>query len=119
MLRFVVLEHDYPNLHWDLMLETEGLLRTWRMSAPLHSCNDLAAVSSFDHRLLYLDYEGPISDNRGRVVCRERGTFVWLTQSTDAIEARLEGERIRGILRLERTEADHWHGEFRGDSVVS
>ena len=34
MPRFVILEHDYPELHWDLMLETAGALRTWRLLRP-------------------------------------------------------------------------------------
>src|SRR5437879_2020084 len=35
MRRFVILEHDHPQLHWDLMLEAGPALRTWRLSAPL------------------------------------------------------------------------------------
>ena len=29
--RFVILTHDHPFLHWDLMLEADGVLRTWRL----------------------------------------------------------------------------------------
>ena len=28
MPRFVILEHDYPQRHWDLMLEGDGVLAT-------------------------------------------------------------------------------------------
>src|SRR5205807_395991 len=34
MPRFVILEHDHPELHWDLMLEAGPVLRTWRLAAP-------------------------------------------------------------------------------------
>ena len=34
MQQFVILRHDFPELHWDLMLEEEGVLKTWRLNAP-------------------------------------------------------------------------------------
>ena len=34
MPRFVILEHDHPVVHWDLMLEAGEALRTWRLAAP-------------------------------------------------------------------------------------
>ena len=34
MPRFVILEHDLAELHWDFMLEAGGVLRTWRFAAP-------------------------------------------------------------------------------------
>src|SRR2546429_613448 len=34
MPRFVILEHDHPELHWDLMLEAGPVLRTWPLAAP-------------------------------------------------------------------------------------
>ena len=32
MPRFVILEHDHPHLHWDLMLEADGSLHAWRLA---------------------------------------------------------------------------------------
>src|SRR6185437_4307487 len=61
MSRFVLLEHDHPELHWDLMLESGAVLRTWRLTAPPCGGEVITAMASFDHRALYLDYEGPIS----------------------------------------------------------
>ena len=65
MSRFVILEHDYPVQHWDLMLEAGDVLRTWRLIAPPDKTQAVAAESLGDHRLAYLDYEGPVSGNRG------------------------------------------------------
>jgi hypothetical protein len=67
MPRFVILEHDHPELHWDFMLEAGAVLRTWRLAAPPALGQVVAAAASFDHRLLYLDYEGPVSGGRGTV----------------------------------------------------
>ena len=58
MPRFVILEHDHPERHWDLMLEANGVLRTWRLHAAPELGNTVVATPSFDHRLAYLDYEG-------------------------------------------------------------
>jgi len=39
-----------------------------------------------DHRQLYLDYQGPISGDRGSVRRLNRGTVRWITHSPDRIE---------------------------------
>src|SRR5436305_12258768 len=63
MTRYVILAHDHPFLHWDLMLEHDGSLRTWRLATPPVADQDVAAEELADHRLAYLDYEGPVSGN--------------------------------------------------------
>lgn len=115
MPRFVVLEHDHPQRHWDLMLETGESLRTWRLPLP-PSSGVMVATASFDHRLMYLDYEGPISGGRGCVVRWDRGSFDWQIQSPDRIVIHLHGERLRGVLQLERGGGDDWRGELRVDA---
>lgn len=73
-LRYVVLHHqgiDQP--HYDLMFETstDSELMTWRSPCwPIDRPTPLVRLA--DHRRHYLDYEGPISGNRGyvtRVAC--------------------------------------------------
>jgi hypothetical protein len=119
MPRFVILEHDHPVRHWDLMLESESVLRTWRLAVPLGPGAAIAAEAVFDHRLLYLDYEGPISGDRGRVVRWERGTFKGPIQVEPLLVVRLEGERLRGVLRLEQVEGDAWRALFHADGQAS
>ncbi len=65
--RFVVLEHDHPILHWDLMLEFDGALLTWRLPANVQINEWGVSERLPDHRLAYLDYEGPVSKGRGTV----------------------------------------------------
>jgi hypothetical protein len=112
MPRFVILEHDHPFLHWDLMLEAGTILRTWRLAAAPRRGEAIAAAAVFDHRLLYLDYEGPIQGGRGRVVRWEHGTFTGQVQGEDVVVVDLAGEHLRGVLRLQHVEGDAWHGEF-------
>jgi hypothetical protein len=115
MPRFVLLEHDHPHLHWDLMLEADGVLLTWRLAAPPAPGRPLEAERVFDHRLMYLDYEGPISGGRGQVVRRQSGTFDWLFRETNRVRVRLTGENLRGVLELEQLAAPAWQGEFTAE----
>ena len=100
MPRFVILEHDHPQLHWDLMLEAGDALRTWRLHAPPEPGRIIAATPSFDHRLAYLDYEGPVSGGRGTVKRWDAGTFAWESETETELVVQLHGRRIagRGVL---------------------
>jgi hypothetical protein len=109
MPRFVVLEHDHPELHWDFMLEAEGVLRTWKLAAPPQAGTPVAATASFDHRLHYLDYEGPVSGGRGRVVAWDRGTFEGdVSAPAEPVVVRLHGQRLRGTALLTKDASGAW-----------
>jgi hypothetical protein len=103
MPRYVILEHDHPFLHWDLMLEMGAALRTWRLAVPLSSSSIIAAEPLGDHRLAYLDYEGPVSGNRGTVKRWDRGDFEMISDSENQLVLRLCGRRFNGIATLRRT----------------
>lgn len=62
--------------HYDLFLEENGSLATWRLSAPPES-GEARAEKIADHRMVYLDYEGPISNDRGSVTIHSQGTYEW------------------------------------------
>lgn len=117
MSRFVLLEHDYPTTHWDLMLEAGSALRTWRLAQPPQSGRTIDAAAVFDHRLLYLDYEGPISGGRGHVVRWDWGTFAKLEESARRLAVLLAGQRLHGVFVLERVEGDTWRGEFQASAM--
>ncbi|MEQ9411343.1 MAG: DNA polymerase ligase N-terminal domain-containing protein [Fuerstiella sp.] len=74
-LRFVILEHDHPFLHWDLLLERGEVLAAWRLLRPVVPRTWLPAERLPDHRRMYLDYEGPISRGRGHVTQVASGTY--------------------------------------------
>ena len=68
-MRYVVLHHTgHGEPHYDLMVErdTEGPLATWRLPAWPPS-DGMAAEAIADHRRVYLEYEGPVSNGRGEV----------------------------------------------------
>jgi hypothetical protein len=102
------LEHDYPELHWDLMLEADQVLRTWRLAALPQPAQIVKAAASFDHRLLYLDYEGPISGGRGSVRRWDSGVFTWQTDAPERIVLHLDGAHLHGVAKLQRSEDGSW-----------
>jgi hypothetical protein len=108
MPRYVILEHDHPELHWDLMLETGEALRTWRLAAPPQAGGRVRAEPSFDHRRLYLDYEGPVSGERGRVKAWDRGTYEAAEDDAARVVVRLTGARLRGTATLRREDTGEW-----------
>jgi len=120
MPRFVILEHDHPQVHWDLMLETGDVLRTWRLAdAPFTTAEPILATTIGDHRRSYLDYEGPVSGNRGYVVRWDGGTYEALALSDSDVHIRLQGARLCGTAHLTRTCGDDWRWRFlEGDGAA-
>ena len=110
MPRFAILTHDHPSLHWDFLLENGSSCRTWRLLKPPDTPSEIPAEAIADHRLMYLDYEGPVSGDRGMVTQWDTGTFEWLANGDDLVEVRLVGRRLTGLVRLARTsgEAGTW-----------
>ena len=103
MPRFAILIHDHPFLHWDFLLEEDAGCRTWRLlNDPDLAMNGIKAESLAVHRLMYLDYEGPVSGGRGTVVQWDRGTFAWRVNEPAVCEVMLTGKRWQGLFRLEK-----------------
>jgi hypothetical protein len=103
MPRFVILTHDHPSLHWDFMLEFGASLRTWRLPCPPSSGCELAAEQIPDHRLMYLDYEGPVSGDRGSVQRWDAGNYEVVDSCNDRLAVRLSGSRLRGDASIDNS----------------
>ena len=115
MPRFAILAHDHPAPHWDLFLEAGPVLRSWRLAAPLISGVAVAAEPTPEHRLAYLDYEGPVSGGRGTVTRVDTGTFSYqLDEQPERVVIQLTGKRFVGSLIIERA-AGGWACVFRPD----
>src|SRR5262245_3839889 len=108
MPRFVLLEHDHPARHWDLLFEVGAVLWAWRLQAPPAPGVTVAAERSFDHRLLYLDYEGPVSGGRGTVRRQAHGEYAWREQGPDRLIADVTGPHLTGALLLEAGAEGVW-----------
>src|SRR6516165_6867682 len=106
-MRFVILRHECPEgykpgVHWDLMLEEAESLRTWELAAEPAVGLTIAAEQLPVHRLAYLDYEGPISGNRGTVSRWDCGNYELLMSSSTEHSFILVGSRLRGRAVLTR-----------------
>ena len=112
MPRFVILEHDWPTRHWDLMLEEGECLRTWRLENPPTTGSKTGALALGDHRPIYLEYEGPLSGDRGQVIRWDFGRFEWRHNSPDRVLISLAGERFTGLLELQRVAQENFRASF-------
>ena len=106
MPRFVILAHDWPAPHWDLLLEADGVLKAWRLLADPAS-GDAPAEPNTDHRLLYLDYEGPVSGNRGTVARWDVGSFDGDVCGAGGWRVRWRGAKLAGWAEMRPT-PDGW-----------
>lgn len=95
MPRFVVLAHDWPSPHFDLLLESGRTLKAWRLAKEPVSF-PVDAERNFDHRLLYLDFEGRLGGDRGSVSRWDYGEMEWLTEQ----EFELKGKKLSGWFRI-------------------
>ena len=75
MPRYVILAHDWPTPHFDLLLEAGGVLKAWRLLAVSTPGVPVPATPNSDHRAFYLDYEGPVSGDRGTVTRVANGEY--------------------------------------------
>ena len=100
MPRFVVLDHDRPHPHRDLLLERDGVLKAWRLPPAFDLTSPVPAEPNFDHRLHYLDHEGAVSGDRGSVCRWDAGELVWESFTEDETRVTLEGTHLRGRFRL-------------------
>ena len=104
--------------HWDFMLEREGVLRTWAIDDLPSRVQTIAAHALPDHRLDYLDYEGPVSGNRGSVTCYDRGEYELLDETLERLRITLHGEKMDGRMVLTRAGAnDEWQIEFVSEQI--
>jgi hypothetical protein len=96
MPRYVILQHDWPTLHWDLLLEAGEELRAWRLLAEPANGTEVSSEPNFPHRWMYLDYEGPVSGGRGEVRQWDAGTFEWIEEQEERVVVELSGRRLSG-----------------------
>lgn len=100
MPRFVILWHETPAgaarpAHYDLMFEAVGVLWTWAVERLPRLGESVAATRLADHRLDYLDYEGPIAGNRGTVRRVDAGMYQELPAEPGSLAVSLAGTVTR------------------------
>lgn len=123
MPRFVVLHHHCPTghpraSHWDFMLEADGTLRTWALAARPDTDSPIDAEALADHRLAYLQLEGPLSGGRGSVSRWDQGEYRAEEWKPEKVVVRLSGARLSGQATLvtSASDAQRWRFCFLPDA---
>ena len=116
---FVVHKHAARNLHFDLRLEMDGVLRSW--AVPKGPSYDQAekrlAVKVEDHPIEYGDFEGVIPAGNygaGGVIVWDRGEWVPLEPWREGLEKgkllfELKGYKLHGkwtLVKIKKSERD-------------
>jgi len=108
--RFVILHHRLDGgEHWDLMLEHGDVLLTWQLlREPIDRASlPIPARRIGDHRKAYLDYEGPLTRNRGTVHRVDFGSMNMVEITPECCRLVLSGQRLRGSFTLQK-DGDEW-----------
>ena len=116
---FVVHKHAARQLHWDLRIEMEGVLRSWAVpKGPSYDMNDKRlAVKVEDHPLEYGDFEGLIPEGNygaGAVIVWDRGEWIPLEDPFEGLRKGkllfdLKGYKLRGrwtLVKIKKSEKD-------------
>ena len=116
---FVVHKHAARQLHFDLRLEMDGVLRSWAVpKGPSYDMNDKRlAVKVEDHPFEYGDFEGVIPAGNygaGGVIVWDRGEWVPLEDWREGLEKgkllfELKGYKLHGkwtLVKIKKSEKD-------------
>ena len=116
---FVVHKHAARQLHFDLRLEMDGVLRSWAVpKGPSYDTADKRlAVKVEDHPLEYGDFEGVIPEGNygaGGVIVWDRGEWVPLEDWRTGLEKgkllfELKGYKLHGkwtLVKIKKSERD-------------
>ena len=77
------------------MLEDGSSLLTWKLEKPPIANLEITAFHIGNHRLAYLDYEGPVSGGRGTVTRWDAGEFEWIERNDDRISVSIHGRILK------------------------
>ncbi len=114
---FVVHEHHARNLHFDLRLEKDGVLKSWALpkGPSMNPADKRLAIMVEDHPLDYGDFEGVIPEGHygaGKVYIWDKGEYNTVKGSIEEgqWEINMEGNILKGnfvLLKL-KGRADQW-----------
>src|SRR5512145_2343682 len=131
--RFVVQQHWARNMHFDLRLELEGVLKSWAVpkGPSVRAEEKRLAVHVEDHPIEYADFEGVITAGNygaGSVIMWDRGTYgtfkpedIREQYERGKLELELFGHKLGGrwtLVRMSRSEKD-WLLLKKADAAAS
>ena len=113
---YVIQKHDASNLHYDLRLESEGVLKSWAVpkGPSMDPDEKRLAIPTEDHPIEYADFEGVIPEGHygaGTVIVWDKGYFENTKEDKSFDESlkdghstiRIMGQKLKGKFALIRT----------------
>jgi len=105
---FVIHQHHARNLHWDLRLEMNGVLKSWAVpkQPPTAKGVKRLAIKVENHPLNYSDFEGEIPKGlygAGKVEIWDKGTYELIEKNPKSIKIKLHGKKLKGNYVLVKT----------------
>lgn len=105
---YVIHKHHATNLHWDLRLEMNGVLKSWALpkQPPKTKGVKRLAIQVEDHPLDYANFEGTIPEGNygaGTVKIWDKGTYDLKEKEKKKIEIVLHGKKLKGNYVLIKT----------------
>lgn len=101
---FVIHEHSAKNLHWDLRLESGGVLKSWALpKIPSRTKNvKRLAIQVEDHPRSYSNFEGEISEGygKGKVKIFDKGNYSLETKTPKKWVLTFQGKFLKGKYAL-------------------
>lgn len=98
---YLIQSHDATNLHHDLRLEMDGVLRSWAIpkEPPTKKGVKRLAIETEDHPLDYADFEGTIPEGQygaGEVEIWDKGTYELKRREEGKIIIEVHGKKLEG-----------------------
>ncbi len=109
--QFVISRHTTSDgVHWDLMLDMDAVLWTWRLNSPPAEIKNgpITAERIGDHPLRFLTYEGPVQNNTGQVKIADKGIYSLYEQTDNSLLIDVRGEILKGQFIFSKTERSLW-----------
>ncbi len=114
---YSIQKHDASQLHYDLRLEKEGVLKSWAIpKGPSEDPSDKRlAIETNNHSLEYADFEGVIEEGNygaGEVELWDKGVYEEIKWKENEIIIDLNGDKLDGryvLIRFQPEEdPDNW-----------
>jgi DNA ligase D-like protein (predicted ligase)/DNA ligase D-like protein (predicted 3'-phosphoesterase) len=110
---FVLHRHHATRLHYDLRLEQDGVLKSWAVPKGLPPRPGIMrlAVSTEDHPLEYLNFEGTIPKGQyggGEIWIFARGKYEIVKEKKNGFHFRLQSSGISAEYSMNLTKGKEW-----------
>lgn len=110
--KFVIHKHERigHKQHWDLMLESENVLITFRSDYPPEELkrNNHQLQKIFDHDPKFLNYQGPVNNGEGDIKMQDGGFFAYSIESKNLYLIEFDGDILKGNFKLQHASDDRW-----------